>query len=280
MKIFGVFVIFVGIWAPTIAFAQSDLPVVPPEFYDGWRRVGGNDVTFCIDASSPTVEFDKLAAAATADALLLEHAFFEVEFTTSISAEGFLEDLFVWLTDECDAMMGFSLHSNTLPGWLTITRPYASFRYVVAVADATISSLADLPLDELIGSQMVSAGDRELIAFLQARREAERWRRIPYADNALMLERLLDGTIGAMLIWEPTLYSLTGGNPEGAGVFIIDPEPFYETRVAVGMVLRQQEAFVREQIDAAIASLVSDGTFASLLEKAGIPGSAGGLENR
>ncbi len=280
MKIFGLLLSLVCAWSPSVAVAQSDLPVVPPEFYDGWRRVGGNNVTFCIDASSPTVEFDRLAAAAIADALLLEHAFYEVEFTTSISAEGFLEDLFIWLTDECDAFMGFSLHSNTLPSWLTITRPYASFSYVMAVADPDIESLADVPIEDLIGAQMVSAGDRELIAFLQARQEASRWRRIPYADNALMLERLLDGTIGAMQIWEPTLFSLTDGDPRSSGVYVIDPRPFHETRVAIGMVLRQQEAFVREQIDAAIAALVSDGTFTRILEGEGIPGTAGGIGDR
>lgn len=262
------------------AMGQSDLPPVPPEFYDGFRRVGGNEVTYCIDLSSPVVEFNRQAAAAIADALLLEHAFFDVDPTYPIDAQGYLDDLFVWLTDDCDAFMGVSLGSTTLPSWLTITRPYASFRYVLVAADENVQALRDLPLEELVGSQMVSAGDRALIAFLQARTQSERWRRIPYADNALMLERLLDGTLGAMLIWEPTLYLLTDGDPESFGVHIIDPAPFQEQRVAVGMVLRQQQAFVREQIDAAIAALVADGTMLELLEQTGVPGAAGGLEER
>lgn len=265
---------------PSLASAQSDLPPVPPEFYDGWRRVGSNEITYCIDLSSPTLEFNRQAGAAIADALLLGHAYFEIDPTYPIDAQGYLEDLFVWLTDDCDAFMGVSLGSTTLPGWMTITRPYASFRYVLVAADENIATLRDVPLDALIGSQMVSAGDRALIAFLQARPEADRWRRIPYADNALMLERLKDGTLGAMLMWEPTLFDLTDGDPAAAGVHIIDPAPFQDTWVAVGMVLRQQEAFVREQIDAAIEALVDDGTFAALLEQTGVPGSAGGLEDR
>src|SRR5690554_2382029 len=191
-----------------LAAAQSQLPPVPPEFYDGFRRVEGDKVTFCIDLRSPTVEFERAAAEAIAGALLLEPAFFEIDATYPIDAQGYFEDLFIWLTDECDAFMGFSLVAGSLPDWLTPTRPYVAFRYVVVARDPAVMTLSDLPLTEPISSQLVSAGDRALIAFLQARPADARWQRIPYADNALMLQRLQEGSLGAALIWEPTLLAL------------------------------------------------------------------------
>src|SRR5690606_12146285 len=139
------------------ALGQSDLPPVPPEFYDGFRRVGGNEITYCLDLSSPVLEFNRQAAVAIADALLLQHAFFEVDPTYPIDAQGYLDDLFVWLTDDCDAFMGVSLSSATLPSWLTVTRPYATFRYVLVAADENVQALRDLPLQELVGSQMIGA---------------------------------------------------------------------------------------------------------------------------
>jgi len=258
------------------ASGQSQLPVVPPEFYEGFRRIEGDRITFCIDTRSYTADFDRSVAEAIAEALLLEPSIYEIEATYGIDAEFFFEDLFIWLTDHCDAYMGYSVLPQAVPDWLTPTQPYASFRYVVAARDPSVWTLTDVPLSEPIGSQMVGVGDRALIAFLQARPAASRWRRIPYADNALLVQRLLDGSVGAILIWEPALLELTDGDPEAAGVHVIDASQLGNLYVPSGMVLRQQEAFVRDQIDTAIEALIANGTIARILEEHGLPGIPGG----
>lgn len=263
-----------------IPFILAQQPDVPSEFLDPRRRMQGDNIVFCIDSSSVTAGFDRAAAAEIASALLLEATFFEVDYSDVgiEGAEGFFYLLFIDLTNNCDAFMGLNLAVSGYPDWLTVSRPYAKVPYVLAVMNESYDSLTDIPRDNAIGSQLASTGDVQFITYLQTLSADNRWRRLPYADSELMIQRLLDGTLAGALIWAPVLSRIAdGGNPAASGIHIISAEPLKNLDVDLGIVLLSQNAFLRTQLDEAIVALTEDGVIERLLEEHNILGHSGEL---
>jgi ABC-type amino acid transport substrate-binding protein len=87
---------------------------------------------------------------------------------------------------------------------------------------------------------------------------------MPYFNNKLLLDRLLDRTVAAAFVWEPALYRATGGNPESKGIHVI-PAPFELSETEFGIGLRSNDAYLATTLGQAIDSLRSDGTINQLL---------------
>jgi polar amino acid transport system substrate-binding protein len=259
---------FAALWVAA-AFAQPTS--LPPSAYDGFRRLQGDRISFCLDASTPIADLERAIASAIADTLLVEVRFVDVGAMYSITAEGFLEDLYVLLADHCDGYLGLTFAAEALDDWLTTTRPYAGFRHVLVTADPDAQRLTDLERGGFIGSQMLSQADRALIGFLRTLPADRSWRRLPYGDVDLMLRRVLDGTLVAMLIWEPAWRLLVERDREAADLRVIATDPISEVTGQVSIGLMLQNVFLRQALDEAIGLLLADGTIERLIEASGVP---------
>ena len=267
------------------AYAQMQRPVVPRPFFDDRRSLEGDRITFCLNPEALTYEFDRAVASALADMLLLEPAFYEIDPIAEAPPMDYRlglsqEDVFVLLAEECDAFVGFKLAPFGYPEWMAFTRPYYVTDYVLVTRNPTYESLADVPLDERIGTRFTSQGDTEFVVFLQARSEEDRWGRAPYSDNTILLERLEEGEVDTALVWEPTFTAALGDELDDDEFRIISPAPFREPAVRFGLVLESRDSFLRASLDEAIVALVEDGVIETLLSEYGVPGRAPDLEAR
>lgn len=254
----------------------SSLPMVPPEFLDETRNVNDDEIIFCLNASSALVEMDRDIAQAIGDALLLNVRFYEVQTPFATDAYDFRiplseRDLFVTITNHCQAFMGVRLSPGRIPQWMTISAPYYASRSVIVTADPAITGFADIAADADIGSRLGSPGDAQFTTYLRALGDSGRPRRIPYPNNATLLDRLADGSIDAAFIWEPALYLAGDGDPAALGITTTFPPPFSVPSVDFGVALLSQDTFMRGLIDEAITSVRADGTLAGIVDAYAIP---------
>lgn len=241
---------------------------VPREFFEDRLQRQNDTIVFCVNEDSMMAEFERALAREIGNALLVNVEIFDVNPRLPTRPFDYLlplipEELFLILADDCNAMLGFAL-SDSLEDWLTISRPYMRAGYVLAVRDDDYDAIADIPLDEAIGTRGMNGGDVALLNYLRALPQDQRWPRYPYFDNQLLVDRLLDGSVAAALVWEPALYYLTDGEPAAAGIGIasmpIEPRP-----TEIGIAMPAEDVFLRTMIDDAIAALAEDGVIDELL---------------
>ncbi len=262
------------------AFAQLNLnpPNPPSEFLDARRQLDGDTLRVCISADSILAPIDRAVARAIGDALLIEIELFELE---SIRNPPVLDhrmslsqtELFTLLNNECQAYAGFVLSSRGIADWLTITRPYLSTRSVFASADPEIASLGDVPADAKVGTRIGANVDIRFLDYNLGLPEDQRWRRVPYPNYQFLLDRLREGELDAILLWEPSLYVGLDGDPEAEGVHPGSPSPVTVDEQGFGLILPQRDGFLRTVLDDAIAFLAEDGTLQEIIDASGIPGS-------
>lgn len=257
---------------PAQALAQP-APVVPDEFLRFERRIG-NDIHFCLNMDSSLAGFDRAVAHALADVLLTGAVIYEIKapFTSPypydyriLADEG---EVFIAVHNECDGLLGFHLpQTGTIPEWLTVTRPYYSSRYVLAVASETYDRLSDIPVGAAIGSQIGSAGDAQFRAYNNALPASNRWRLRALPDNGLLVDWLLDGAVEGIIVWEPALVMAT--DPD-AGVRIVET-PFAIAKLDFSIALQSDSLYLRSLLDSAIAALLEDGVIDELMAEFDLP---------
>lgn len=242
-------------------------PILPPQWYEDRLDRGGDQITFCVNEESMMADFERDLAREIGTALLLNVDIFQVrpprptrplDYRLPLSAE----QLFVTLVEDCNAMLGFVL-SDSFEEWLTISRPYMATGYTLAVR-GDYDRFGDIPRDQPIGTRGMNNGDIALIGYLQSLSETNRWRRFPYYDNEVLIERLLDGTVAAAVVWVPALSFATDGDPSSSGIRVL-PLPFTPRQTQIGIAMLAEDVFLRTAIDEAIEVLVEDGTVAALM---------------
>ncbi len=149
---------------------------------------------------------------------------------------------------------------------------------MLAVSNPNYRRLEDIPTDKAIGTRFISAADLRLVSYLQSLPENQRIQRYPFFNNQILAEKLLDGTVEGILIWEPALQPALEGKPRAASVRVISPGNFQPPVIQFGMALRAKDTYMRTLLDQAIDSLVKDGTIDRLMEQYDIPGKAGAVE--
>lgn len=265
----------------TPSFAQgSEAPRVPPEFLERVRRLEGDTLTVCVNSESLLAEFEKDVVVAIADALLLDIELIEVR---GVRAPPVLDysfamnesELFLLLNNTCQAMTGFLMSSSNFASWLTITRPYVEFGFVFATTQPGVESLAEVAPGSRVGTKMASTADLAFIDQVNSLPQQQQWKRVPYPNNRYLIDRLLEGELDVILIWEPGLTVGVGSVPGAADMRVIAPNPVRLPTQRFGIVMLERDSFLRSAIDTAIGSVVDDGTIARLLTEHGIPGSAG-----
>jgi polar amino acid transport system substrate-binding protein len=173
------------------------------------------------------------------------------------------EEIYIEFAERCDGFMGFTL-AQGYPSWLIITRPYLSTRVILAATSPEFRKLGDIPVNRPIGTRMLGGVDNQLIVYLQSLPEKSRWQRLPYFNNKMLLDRLLDRTVAAAFVWEPALYRATDGDPQSKGIHVIPP-PFELSQTELGIGLRSNDAYLATTLGQAIDSLRADGTIDRLL---------------
>jgi polar amino acid transport system substrate-binding protein len=257
-----------------MALAQTS--GVPPEEFNNTRRQAGDSIQVCFDRTSIGRPFDEAVAKALGDALFLEVKVMEGFGGFPVTGDGFMDELNLAMNNDCDMFMGVSVSPNTpLSDSFSVTRPYATIPFVLAVKNSDWKSLGDIPKDQRLGTAMASMGEMNYITWAQQRSKPERWVRLPYADPELMATRVLDGTIAGMILWQPVLARLQQERPEAAALHVIANTPIPESETHVGALVSSRNGFLRSQIDQAIDALVADGTIDGLLKQFGYGGRAG-----
>lgn len=263
------------LFLPIVATAQ--VGPVPPQLLDQSRPLQGNMIRACVDESSAGGALDRAVAQAIGDALFLEVKFVPALRGFPINGEGYLQELQVHLNNDCDLFMGIAVQPNSpFPDWALVTRAYARIPFVLATTELGFERLADIPRDRMIGTALASLGEQVFITTMMQRPENQRWKRLPYADFELMLKRMREGRLAAMLLWQPALAQLLADDPEADSIRLIATDPVPTADVRVGALINVRNNYLRSQVDAAIAELVADGTIDQIMEDLGLVGTAGG----
>lgn len=262
-----------GLFTAGAALAQSH--GVPPAFLKNTRRMEGERLSVCADVSGRTLAFDRRVAQLIADSLFLEMDFQEGFGGYPTSGDGFLDELQIALTNNCDMVVGMTVQENSpFPEWATLTRPYVSLPYMMMVK-GDYTRLGDIPRDLKLGTALGSMGERVMITWNQQQPKTARYSRFPYADMQLMARRVLDGSIAGGLIWAPAWAELKATYPEAAALRSVPISPVPETVTRIGALVKTRDTFLRVQIDEAIDALVADGSIAALLEEFNWQGTPG-----
>jgi polar amino acid transport system substrate-binding protein len=250
-----------------ISTTQAETPFVPDEWRLG-RRQESSTLHYCVDARDPDFPVARKIGEAIAAALLLqpkEHVIGE-----NVVGES-LDSLYRIFLETCDVYFGFKLLPDAYPEWIKVTRPYYRSSYVLATTNAGWRSLADVPRSQAIGATMGTSADLRLIQHLQALTPADRWSRFPMSSDEAALKALMNGTVAVALVWGPALWALQRGDPAFAGVRVISPAPLAASSADIGAAVLANEAFLRSNVDQAIASLIADGTIQAILDSDKFP---------
>ncbi len=251
------------------ATAQPD---VDRNLYQGALRQRGNELVFCIWTSSPTAALDRAVARDLAAGLLLAAEFYELDLPQDRIDENFQESLFIALADHCDVAMGVTLDWDPLPDWLTITASYYDAPYLMVVkADNPAATLADLPPASQVASIMFTGADMSFADFIGTLPAAARPKRLPYDTNDRALAHLQEGRVPAALVFGPSLYAATGGDPATAGLKVIGTAPLVLPARGIGAVLLVRDKFLQSELDRSIASLRETGAIDALVAAQTMP---------
>lgn len=246
-----------------------------------WRLTTGNTIRFCQYEGSPTAEFDRALAEAIAQQLLVNAEFTELSSSYGIGGEYAAEDLFISLTNDCDVMVGMGLSANMYPVEFISTRPYASFSYVLAVADADIEGLSDIGGGERVGALVGSFGFSALGRYIATLPTDQRPLALPYGDTELMVTRLLDQTIAGMVVYGPSLVQFQRDNSVEDEILIRPLDAQIGVAVDIGGLMLARNGYLRTMLDDAISLMIEDGTVAALLSETGLdsaPAPSGGFQ--
>jgi polar amino acid transport system substrate-binding protein len=249
-----------------LAQEADDLP--PRDVYHERGRSTGDKIAFCVNPASMMAPFEMALAREIAARLLVTPNVIEVKTWHPTEPLDYrlplaYDELYIEFAERCDGFMGMTLAPG-YPAWLIVTRPYLTTRTVLAATSGDYHQLADVPSSRALGSRMLGIVDNQLILYLQSLPEKSRWRRVPYFNNKLLLDRLLDRTVAAAFVWEPALYRATNGAPEAAGIHVI-PAPFELQPTELGVGLRSNDSFLSVTLGQAIDSLRADGTIDQLM---------------
>jgi ABC-type amino acid transport substrate-binding protein len=168
----------------------------------------------------------------------------------------------------CDLFMGLPVDEDTAADLaarkLEGSTPYLALGYLLVSAPGT----APLTLDKArkarrFGAVTATPADLYL--------HKEKLNRVPYGNNAELMQALQNGEVDAALIWSPALGGLQPGDAGHAPVVARDQvsDPILKTRMLIAV--RTSATGLAGEVDAALAQLRSDGAIRALSEAQRLP---------
>ena len=255
----------------------GDVPEVAREFIERVRRLDGESLRMCVYDGGVSSRLDRRVAEAIGDMLLVNVDIVSVPSAIQVPGIEFVpiseDELYIYLSNDCDGFLGFALASDVYPDWLTFTRPYVSTSFSVLTTHEGYQRLGDVEPGRRIGTTLLSEADLQLLTYNNALSTERRWRRIPYSFASLLLERLHDGSVDAALMWTPSWAWLQEGGGEVTDTIrVIAPNPLTMPTRDLGIILRSNETFIRNAFDQAIAAMIGFGVLDELYDDVGFPG--------
>src|SRR5690606_4818227 len=138
-------------------------------------------------------------------------------------------------------------------------RPLYETRFVFVTANPDISSVAGLDSQGRIGVRFASQGDVRLAAQLRNIPRDQRWQRLSYQNNQILIDRVVDGEVEVGLIWEPAVSAIMVMADAPKSLVVIDPGPLSLPLMSFGIVMLSQNVNIRRMLDEAIAVLLTEG---------------------
>ena len=266
-----------AVLAPLLLLAAFSAPAraqQDPDFYDNqpyapgqWaigRPLNQSELRYCVDPRDPSWQVDGEIADAIAQILLLQPKRYVVP--SEFANEDFTK-VYAILLKDCDVYMGFKLIPEGYPDWVTLTRAYDEVGYAFVAAKPELHALADLPPGRPIAGTLGTTATLRVSTYSAALPVEKRWPVFPFNADDRTLKAVLDGTADVGVVWGPSLWDKQQHDPAYAALHIIDSRPLPPTTLGVGGLLLKQNAFMRSQIDQAIAALAKNGTIQAILDK-------------
>lgn len=245
-----------------------------PPYPQGWARVQGNRLTFCISAQQPLFEVEESIARALALVMGANPDIFVYHASTREGPAMPIQrrEYTILLTDYCDVFMGLPRSINATFDYPAdeqqlSTRPYYATQFVLASRRPGRSRLSDWPAGQPLGVEAASLPS----LFLSVLRPSLTQKHYPrMVGSAALLDALERGEIDAAVVWAPALYH-RWRNPESAGVSVqpIGELPNMEWLIVGG--IRRDRTGLRTQIDAAILRLLETGRIQAILKEHHLP---------
>jgi polar amino acid transport system substrate-binding protein len=252
----------------TFGHAQPRLP--EHWFQERAPAADGEAISFCVDPRDPGHPVDAAIAEAIAEALL-------TNVRLHVVGSGFeqddFDDLYFELIEHCAVYMGFRLYAEAYPEWLTFTRSFYEARFVL-LATEPWRHLDDIPLETPIGVVQGTLGDIRFLLSNNSKPASQRRPRHPLGRPTIAFDALMEGRVGALVVWEPWWWWLRQQQPELADLHVVQAPVVSEPPVGVGAVLTADRTFIRATVDQAIAALVADGVIQTILDEFDYPGQA------
>ncbi|HEV7718791.1 MAG TPA: transporter substrate-binding domain-containing protein [Arsenicitalea sp.] len=253
-------ILFLAVATP--AWAQQAVPhVINPQNFG--QRADKYTLSYCVDPRDPAWQIDKSIADAIAGALLVQP---KPTLIKDRKVQDVIDSIYRHLLADCDIFFGFKLLPEGYPDWLAISRPYYQVGYVYVGKNPNWKKLADLPKTEAIGSSLGSVADFRLIQYLNSLPPDQRWPRYPMSNDVAALQAVVDGKVGAAVVWAPSFAAAAKADPALAGLHVISSSPLPDLTIPVGALMLKTSTFLRYNIDQAIQSLVRDGTIGAIIE--------------
>lgn len=254
-------------------FADLDLP---ESMLRPTRTPPANSIAFCVNAASVMADFDRALAAELAGALLVEHEIVEVEPGTTPSEPYdfrlplYESEIYLYLAHRCDAFLGFTQQAE-YPPWLGATPAYLATPTVLVVRKGEYRDLGAVPPGGRIGTRLLSLSDGYLMSYVGTVPEAARWSRNLYRNHPLLIERVLDGTVEASLIWEPAARLYLADHPEAAArLELVGTAPLAIPPTEFVIAVRRANDFITLSLTQAIAELETEHTIERLALEFGL----------
>jgi polar amino acid transport system substrate-binding protein len=247
---------------PAMALAQEEVPYLLNSQNYG-TRADSYTLSYCVDPRDPAWKVDQQIGDAIASVLLIEP---KPKIIQDRQVQEDLENVYLHLRADCDLYFGFKLLADTYPGWLTITRPYYEVGYVMVTKNTAWNQLSDIPRDVPLGPTLGTSADFRLTQYLNSLPADQRWPRFPMSSDVAALQAVVDGRVGAAVVWAPSFSAAANDNPDFAGLRVISSSPLPDATIPVGAVLLNTSTFLRANVDQAIQSLVADGTIRKIID--------------
>lgn len=250
--------------------SSSPLDRIAPEFLDNPRRIAGDELHFCLNTSSVLVALDRAVSEAVAGLLFLRPVFYDVEYPGPRKVDYRIPltpvQLFSTMNNRCDVFAGYRINAGILADWLTVSRPYFRSSLVMASLDPAVRRLEDLAAGEKIGVRLGGTGHRELRTYLDSLPSERRQRQIPYPDNDVLVERLFDRSVAAILVWEYAPGFLPD-RQDGQSIASVFAPPFSINELQFSFAMMNNNTFIRSTLDSALDALQADGTLDALIRQ-------------
>ncbi len=231
---------------------------VPDDLARPTRAITGNEILFCVNATSMLADFERVLAAEIAGTLLLNYRIVDINPVTPTDRYDFRlplidGEIYLFLAHKCDAIMGMTAAAD-YPAWLAPSPIYLETNTVL-VTRSPYAAMADLPRHAVIGARILSLAAGALTSYLRTLPEGSSWTHILYPNNKAVLDRLMSGDADAVLLWGPAVPAYIADHPEAPPVSILETLafPIGHTQFVLG--LRPNEQFFNFNLSQAITAL-------------------------